>query len=103
MTNPTSSVSQGTLTVSCAPLLSCSLHGAGWSASAGVTSEQLVMACSCHDKEHWEREVEIRPGRQKRHPRVFGHLRRRRSPVSGRFGCQPYHELPDRPDEEPDA
>src|SRR5881396_2085997 len=72
-------------------------------ASARVTSEQLVMACSRHEKEHREREVEIRSGRQKRYPRVFGHLRRRRSPVRGGFGGHPDHDLMVRPDEEPDV
>src|SRR5438093_8390006 len=72
-------------------------------ASAAVTSEQLVMACSRHEKEHREREVEIRSGREKGHPGMFGHLRRRRSPVRGGFGGHPDHDLLVRPDKEPDV
>src|SRR2546422_1886633 len=58
-------------------------------ASAGVTSEQWVMACGRHEKEHREREVEIRSGRQKGHPRMFRHFWRWRRPVRGSLGGHP--------------
>src|SRR3989442_10551661 len=72
-------------------------------ASARVTSEQLVMACGRHEKEHREREVEIRSGRQKRHPRVFRHFWRWKSPVRGGFRGYPDHDLLVRPNEKPDV
>src|SRR2546427_5813853 len=67
----------------------------------GVTSEQLIMACGRHEKEHRERKNEIRPRCQKGYPGMFRHLRRRRGLVRGGLRGHPDHDFLIRPDQKP--